>query len=546
MSKVPNSYEDAQEILKSKPSRRRSPILRTIIITTLSLSVVFLVWILYPLPAPKFAIRSMLPSHTAISIESHNPVTLWKALKKDNYLKRVQSKPIWTVLEREYQKNHKTTLSFDTSVMVKMLDEKTSSIIGLRNILAIAGGVSYTENGKENLHAILWLDNVGFLALKVALYTKPLEVYKNIRYFKVSVNSTQSLYIAPSPAYPRALLITTDLKSLTEFRIPPKKYLTTKFDKEEDIIEANIFPQYLPSDIGLNTPPITGGEINIVWSTSLATATGTVEFSKSIIPNSNTTKPTVSKFIIKNPAPSLTINLQLPNKTVSTETNNFIASIVETSDPLIKPLLSNLDQNFTKELDDQVSLMLTEPTNKDSTSILDYARLYFGVKNNKSSQEILNADLKKLFLSYSSSSDPTLKLLSSQFNIESKDQVTSITVPMLPKVNAVFSKVGEESYIELKKSTLDDFKPEATNIKDSLFNLSLSWNHSPTLAGSIANSIPRTLQTEAFAHFDTTNTVNLNDILKFLSSSKFFTLSFSANIDNSSIIDINVTHSFTE
>ena len=102
MSDIPDSYEDLEEIIKNRKKKRRSSLVKTLLITVISIIALFVIWLLYPVSAPEYAMRDLLPEQTAVSAELHHPRDLLQHLQKTDYLRHTAELPIWSSFQREY------------------------------------------------------------------------------------------------------------------------------------------------------------------------------------------------------------------------------------------------------------------------------------------------------------------------------------------------------------------------------------------------------------------------------------------------------------
>ena len=524
MSDIPNSYEEAQKFIKKNSVNKRSSILKSLGISVLGGLIIFSVWLFYPIAAPNFAIRSMLPESTAISIEVHQPTELMKIINKSKYIQNLYSLPIWSTLEREYQLESHHTLRADSEAFITDLNKRANEIIGARNILAAAGGISFTKQGNPEYNSIVWLDNIAFLLLKVYSYFNTPSEYNGIKYHKIPINSQENLYITVSTTHPRAVLISTQLNNLNKFITPSKHPVKTEFSSRNDIIEVSLFPEKLPAGNLLYIKEAQRSDISIRWSINEITSEGKLNL-KLPKPDQYCTKSANNQFTINNSRPSLSINLNLPDKTISENSNILLSDLANSSNPALKPLhdLTVLDQ-----LNGNISLMISEPS-AESDNVLNYTHFYFGMKNAQNAHKSLNSDINSIINSYRKSNDFGLRLLSSQLKFQTLPTASTLRLPLISEIIAEFSTKQDIPYAEIKVKALPSYQPQIE--KSSNKFLTTQWRYSKLLSKSLNSTIPKSIKNKTILYLDKLHKIKVIDILNFLSSSDFFVLNFCVNFD---------------
>ena len=229
---------------------------------------------LYPTysPSRKHSIecRAASPAHT-----------LLKTQQKNHYLDQISGIPVWSAFEREYSAEFLgKSLQNDIRNFIRELSKTADDLLGMRNIIAVTGGISYRKDNTPVYSAAVWLDNIGVLSARVSTYVKPPKTFKGLKYYKSALNSRESLYIALTPMLPRTVLFSTDLESLGNFQLTPDTRTDNEFSTRDDIIEASVFPHNIPRNSSLNIPDITGGELKIRWSPTDITASGALTLAK--------------------------------------------------------------------------------------------------------------------------------------------------------------------------------------------------------------------------------------------------------------------------
>ncbi len=523
MSNIPNSYEEAQKLVTSRKQRRGSGLIRALVISCLSIFIILLIWILYPLPAPDFAIRSMLPANTAISIETHKPTELLKAIKESNYIEHLASLPLWNSLERLHRASSDIPLKQTVDTVLTDLNTKATAIIGIRNILAVAGGISYSTEQIPTYNAIAWLDNTGFLALKISTLLNKSDTFKGIKYYKIPINSRENLFIAPAPAYQRAILISTRLEALADFQLPPATYLDTEFKKTETTIEISLFPAKLPQQDATAQHNIEEGCINIFWTLTGLESRGELTFKDQDLSKLKTADTAQRQLKLGNTAPSLCLNLSLPKSNLQQILQQAITDLSKNSPPLLQPIFTNIDQILLEQLTGQAGFTLTQPSTA-TTNILQAAHLYLQLQNKQTTQQSFNQKLQKTIQKYRQSNNLAMQLLGTQLKTESNENTTTISLPpLLPTIAATFATVADIDYCELKLLQTAPYQPIAASSASPIFNT--EWHYSQILSNSLVNSCPENLKHEVILNLGTHHQLLVTDILNFLTSSEFFTLS---------------------
>lgn len=537
MSDIPNSYEEAQKFIKKNSFNKRSSILKSLVISVLGILIIFCVWIFYPIPAPDFALRSLLPENTAISVEVHKPAKLIKIIDQNKYLQNLYTLPIWSTLEREYQLESPHTLMNESKAFMTDLKKRADEIIGVRNILAAAGGISFTEQGDPIYNSIVWLDNIAFLVLKVSSYFNAPSEYNGIKYYKIPLNSHENFYLTFSATHQRAVLISTQLKSLSQFITSSRHIVDTEFNNRSDIIELSLFPEKLPANNLLYIKETQKSNISIRWSLDEITSKGELNLN---LPNpkQHIIKSDKSRIVLTNSQPSLTVNLNLPEKTISDTANILLTDLSNSSNSFLKPLTDKNRLTILNQLNDNISLMISEPE-AENTNILKYTHLYFQIINEQNAHKCLNSDISSIIDYYRKSDDLGLKILGSQLKLKTSPTASTLSLPLFPKIVAEFSTKQDIAYAEVKVKTLPSHKPIIERSSNQF--LSTQWRYSKQLAGSLNNSLPASIKNQTILYIDKLHKIKVIDFINFLSSSNFFVLNFYINFDRMN----NTTLTFT-
>ena len=527
MSDIPNSYEEAQKLIKKNSYNKRSSILKSLVISVLGILIIFCVWIFYPIPAPDFAIRSLLPENTAISVEVHKPAKLIKLIDQNKYIHNLYTLPIWSTLEREYQLESPHTLLDDSKAFMADLKKRADDIIGVRNILAAAGGISFTEHEDPVYNSIVWLDNIAFLVLKVSSYFNAPSEYNGIKYYKIQLNSKENFYLTFSATHQRAVLISTQLKSLCQFITSSRHLVDTELNNRSDIIELSLFPEKLPANNLFYIKEAQKSEISIRWSIDEITSKGELNLN---LPNAkqHIVKTEKNRLVLTNNQPSLSINLNLPVKTISDTANVLLSNLANTSNPFLKPLTNKKRLTILNQLNDNISLMISEPEN-ENTNILKYTHLYFEVKNEQKAHKCLNSDISSIIDYYRKSDDLGLRILSSQLKLKTTPTASTLSLPLFPEIVAEFSTKQDIAYAEIKARALPSHKPKIEEQSNQI--LTTKWRYSQQLTGALNNSVPASIKNQTLLYYDKLHKIKVIDIINFLSSSNFFVLNFYANFD---------------
>ena len=539
MSDIPNSYEEAQKFIKKNSFNKRSSILKSLVISVLGILIIFCVWIFYPIPAPDFALRSLLPENTAISVEVHKPAKLIKIIDQNKYLQNLYTLPIWSTLEREYQLESPHTLLDDSKAFMTDLKKRADEIIGVRNILAAAGGISFTEQGDPIYNSIVWLDNIAFLVLKVSSYFNAPSKYNGIKYYKIPLNSHENFYLTFSATHQRAVLISTQLKSLSQFITSSRHIVDTEFNNRSDIIELSLFPEKLPANNLLYIKETQKSNISIRWSLDEITSKGELNLN---LPNPKQyiIKSDKSRIVLTNSQPSLTVNLNLPEKTISDTANILLTDLSNSSNPFLKPLTDKNRLTILNQLNDNISLMISEPES-ENTNFLEYTHLYFQIINEQNAHKCLNSDISSIIDYYRKSDDLGLKILGSQLKLKTSPTASTLSLPLFPKLVAEFSTKQDIAYAEVKVKTLPSHKPIIERSSNQF--LSTQWRYSKQLAGSLNNTLPESIKNQAILYIDKLHKIKVIDFINFLSSSNFFVINFYINFDRMNITTLKFTAS---
>ena len=532
MNDIPDSYEDIQAIIDSRKKKRRKTMLRSLLIAIISILALFLIWLFYPVSAPDYTLRALLPANTAFSVELRHPRALLKTQQKNHYLDQISGIPVWPAFEREYSAEFLgKSLQNDIRNFIRELSETADDLLGMRNIIAATGGISYRKDNTPVYSAAVWLDNIGVLSARVSTYVKPPKTFKGLKYYKSTLNSRESLYIALTPLLPRTVLFSTDLESLGNFQLTPDTRTDNEFSTRDDIIEASVFPHNIPRNSSLNIPDITGGELKIRWSPTDITASGALTLAK--VPLSLPLESNSPKNIqLTSSNPSLALNLQLPQQTGKQALLLLLQTLRQNEDPFSKVILQDLDPAVFTQIKDRFALLLTEPQTPDSF-ILRHAHLYLQTGKTAPTQKALAKTLSSIITAGTKSSELSVRLLSSQLKIETAGKETILSLPFIPKVSATCERLAATNYAEIKLQNTPPYPPVlAESPVANTAIIDTVWRYSPMLTGSIASSIPPEIQDLAIVHITQRHKILVKDLINFLASANFFSLCIQANFDN--------------
>ena len=532
MSDIPDSYEDLEEIIKNRKKKRRSSLVKTLLITVISIIALFVIWLLYPVSAPEYAMRDLLPEQTAVSAELHHPRDLLQHLQKTDYLRHTAELPIWSSFQREYAVEFRDkVLQNDIEEFIQELTETADNLIGIRNILAAAGGISYPRQDRTPVYsAIVWLDNIGVLSTRLSTFFKPPKTYKGMKYYRLKINSHEVLYIALTPSLPRAVLFSTDLESIGNFRIDNNHSRKTKLTKHATAIEVSVSLRNIPQNNLLHNDQTLAGDLDIIWTPEEITASCSLLLPDfPIIPSNGTTLP--KSIQVSNSAPSLTLNIQLPPQATAGLYPAIIQELSRNRDTLSRLIAKNINPALFAHLKNRLALLLTEPEKPD-TLIFPYAHLYLETNKASNTKPALEKTLNSILSSCATSNDLSIRLLSSQIKLSSEADSSILYIPFIPEISATFNRIATTNYLELKLKSTPPYAPALTN--QSTRVLTTNWSYSHKIAESIAYSIPDGLKNTPILYISRRHTILLNDIINFLSSTNFFSLSIDANYDNKS------------
>ncbi len=529
MTDIPNSYEELEELITKKRQKKRPSILKTILIPVISAACIFIIWILYPVSAPDFSVSSLLPANTALSVEVHKPQKIVRHLNKIKFLPKLEQLPIWKSLAREYNTATGNNLQQDTTTAFQGLTSRAEDLFGMRNILLVSAGIGYNNQHKEIINAVVWLDNIGYLALKaVTMFTGAKETISGLKYYQIPLNQEETLYVSSHPKYPRGIIISTDLSSLSDFADNPdtKTELRANTNTAATLITGTVFPTKIPDQNIFTDSPTVSNKLTFTCTDSEIILNGSIKLADHIekLLNINTEKHLE---VISN-RPGLLLNLNLSEAVTQDSLQQALTQISRNSPSPLAPLFNNFNPKLFTELGGNISLLLNEPQTIESYPA-NNSHLYLEVDDENRAHSLLFANLENMKKSLQNSNDLSQIFIGSQLKIANSDNSISLELPMLPIVTTRFNHIEDIAYSILSPNTTMPPLPVLTN------NPSISqvkWSYSSSLLKYAEMILPSDLKNEAVFHFNSDNKVLISDVLNFLASSAFFSLCLQPDYDN--------------
>ncbi len=529
MTDIPNSYEELEELIKQKKRKSRPSLIKTIFLPLISAICIFIIWILYPVSAPDFPLRSLLPAASAFSIELHDPQKIIRHLKKNNYIPQVEKLPVWRSLQREYKSATGGNLQHATAEIFQELNSKAEDFFGIRNIITMAVGISYNSQQQEILNGIIWLDNAGYLIFKAAAaLSGARETISGIRYYQLPLNTTETLYVSTHPKYPKAIIVSTDLLMLAKFSNTPDNYTASASNTtaENILLRGSIFPAKIPGQNFFTDSAEFVNTLNFSWSDSRLTMAGKLKIAEE--PAKMLQFDNRKHLNINSKSPGFVLNLNLSDSATREAIEQALAQISRNSPPVIQPLINNFQPELLAELSGHLSLLINEPEKPDNYPA-EKTHLYLEVKDSQSTHSLFLKELKKMKMAMQNSKDLTQMLISSQIRITDIKDSILLELPVLPAFTATFNQLENVPYSVLSPNSTAFPAPILTQTPPLA---SMQWRYSATLLAAADRFLPQQLKNEVIIQLNSRNKLLFSDLLNFLASTDFFSLCSMPDYDN--------------
>ena len=500
------------------------------------MSIVFLIWLFYPVSIPEIHLSDNLPENCALKVETFKPTELWQKFENNNYFENLFKLSGWETVGKIYNPKNPEQLTTDLKKSITTVKKHMNNFFGIKNCLAAAGGISFTNKGEKFFHAVIYLNNIGYLAYKAAFMYYKINIYKGIKYLTLKTRNNTRLYICTGNN-PRTVIITTDLKSLPKFVFTKHNISQTVNQATDKIlitINADNFP---PGKLPLQ---IKGGNLAITWQLKNININGTLKINDKTITALKTIKK--AEFFTNKPIKEgLTLNCIIPPEKLKIFIDNKINKLKKSSNIIINKLAESTKSNALTELTGLIALTI-EPNKSAKTDLLQSIAIYYSINNAKKTAHILNQDIKQSINQLNKSTNLLVKLAASQIAINLNKNIIEFKLPFFKPIYGIFisNHIIPYGIITLKNR---DIKP--ATIKDntnSQYMLCGYWKHSKSLLTSCYNEFSqKTLTTELPLKINDYQ-FKTHDIIKILDSLLFLSLDLSNNIDNKNITnkDLNI------
>lgn len=231
---------------------------KTILISLLSVTVVFLVWLFYPIAAPNIPLRVFLPADCVVTIELHEPAKWQEKLRGQKLREQIKSGNLSNILG--------DVAPEQIDEVEKYLSAGSNSWFGLRNCTAFSLGVT----ADKNVAAIFATDNIGAVIVKILSWFAPKTTINGIdcRYVKLPIGSDAKIYLS-AIAKTRYFIVSTSSDLLTKYRLSaPPKINSLFYDAQHSAAEITLrvtpmLLKMLPAELGHYT---NNGELFLWWN----------------------------------------------------------------------------------------------------------------------------------------------------------------------------------------------------------------------------------------------------------------------------------------
>lgn len=196
------------------------PLWKSALFSLLSAVAVFLFWLFYPILAPVESLQRYLPERCIAAVETHDPVGFAAGMQEQEVIERFRRLPAWPHLSDAMQEMTGLRIDSNLNQLNLALRSAAGSFFGLRNVKAAIAGPVLTEEGTQELVALLVVDNLGLGLSKAGLLfggTDTGSLYRYSKLPKLEANAPE-LYLALAPDS-RHVLIASNPRLFNRFRL---------------------------------------------------------------------------------------------------------------------------------------------------------------------------------------------------------------------------------------------------------------------------------------------------------------------------------------